>query len=51
VYAHEELVRRRVTELLQVQNVELMLGQKSSDGVHNTRLVRAGKCQVVVVCL
>lgn len=49
VHSHEEALRDGVGELLQVEDVEVLLGQESGDIVHNARLVRAGQGEDVVV--
>lgn len=49
VDAHEEFFRRAVGELLQVEDVEVMLGKDARHGVDDAWLVRTGECQVVVV--
>jgi hypothetical protein len=49
VHSHEEALRDGVGELLQIQDVEVLLGQESGDIVHDARLVRAGQGEDVVV--
>ena len=49
VYAHEELLAAGVGVLLEVQDVEALFGQETSDIVHDTRLVRTRKRENVVV--
>ena len=41
VHAHEELFRHGVGELLEIENVVALLREHASDGVDDTRLVRA----------
>jgi hypothetical protein len=49
VDSHEEALGDRVRELLQVEDVEVLLGQESGDIVHDAGLVRAGQREDVVV--
>lgn len=49
VHAHEEALRRGVTELLQVEDIVAMRGKDAGDGVDDARPVGAGEGEDVVV--
>lgn len=49
VYPHEESLRVAVTELLQVQDVQAVLGKDARHRVDDARFVRTGQREDVVV--
>lgn len=49
VHSHKELVGNGVTELLEVENVVLVVGEDARDGVDDARLVGAPEGEDVVI--
>lgn len=50
MHSHEEAEGGGISILLRINNVEIVLGEESRDGMNDTWTIRAGKGKDVFIC-